>query len=188
MVQLEPAVKKETLFAFVSASVGTVAVQLIFLIIGRWDLSVLWGGLIGFAVSAGNFFLMALTMQKAIETGDENRAKMLIRASYLWRTLFQLGVLALSLILDCIHWVPVVCALFFIRVAIFFRQLFAKKEETPPASQTPAPPVEDEDEDEEPTDEYEKFVEHFGKRTKVSYDTPKKTPPKQSDDPSDKEP
>ena len=55
-------------------------------------------------------------MQKAIETGDQSRATGIIRLSYLWRTLFMLGVLVLSLVVDAIHWIPVVASFFYIRI------------------------------------------------------------------------
>ena len=167
-MKLDPAVRKESVFAFVAALAGAVLVQVIFLVIGLWDLSVLWGGLIGFAISSLNFFLMGLTMQRALETGDQSRATGMIRLSYLWRTLFQLAAVAASLIFDGIHWVPVVASLFFIRIAIFLRQFFAKKEEEPVPSSPSVPPAEDEDEEDAP-DEFEKFVEHWGRRVKVDY-------------------
>lgn len=167
-MNLDPAVRRESAFAAIASLIGTVAVQLIFVAVGLWDLSVLWGGLIGLAVSTLNFFLMSLTMQKAIETGDQSRATGIIRLSYLWRTLFMLGVLVLSLVVDAIHWIPVVASFFYIRIAITARQLLAKKKDPEPAS-PPAPAVQDEDEGEEETDELEKLVEHFGRRAKVDY-------------------
>ena len=48
--------------------------EAVFLIIGRWDLPVLFGNLLGAGVGILNFFLMGLGLQKALDK-DEKDAK-----------------------------------------------------------------------------------------------------------------
>ena len=166
-MKLDPAVKKESLFIALATLAGGALVQLVFLLIGRWDLSVLLGGVLGWAAAAANFFFMSLTVQRAVASGDEARAKQMMSLSYTVRTLGLLGVVALSLIVDAIHWIPVVVAVFLPRAAILVRQLTVKKEETPAAPSAPADPAPEEEEEEE--DGFEKFVGHFAGRINTDY-------------------
>jgi|GEM_PF-457968 len=165
-MKLDPAVKKESLFIALTTLAGGAVVQLVFLLIGRWNLSVLLGGVIGWAAAAANFFFMSVTVQRAVASGDEARAKQMMSLSYTVRTLGLLGVVALSLIVDAIHWIPVVAAVFLPRAAILVRQLTQKKEETPAAPSSPAAAPEEEEEEE---DGFEKFVGHFAGRINTDY-------------------
>ena len=165
-MKLDPAVKKESLFIALTTLAGGAVVQLVFLLIGRWNLSVLLGGVIGWAAAAANFFFMSVTVQRAVASGDEARAKQMMSLSYTVRTLGLLGVVALSLIVDAIHWIPVVAAVFLPRAAILVRQLTQKKEEAPAAPSAPAAAPEEEEEEE---DGFEKFVGHFAGRINTDY-------------------
>ena len=178
-MKLDPAVKKESAFIALSTLVGAVLVQLVFLLLGRWDFSVLLGGIIGWAIAAANFFFMSVTVQRAVASGDEVRAKQMMSLSYTVRTFILLGVIALSLLLDAIHWIPVVAAVFFPRIAIFIRQLLEKQAEPAPSASDgeSAPPAAEEEEEEE--DGFEKFVGHFAGRINTDYSA---CPPKEAND------
>lgn len=67
MMKMKPAVKKETLRMTVGVAILTALMLAVFLIIGRFDMTVLWGGLLGGAFAALNFFLMAMGVQVAAE-------------------------------------------------------------------------------------------------------------------------
>ena len=58
MSNLDPAVKKETGYISFWVIVLSVLMQAVFLIIGKWDLSVLFGNLGGAAAAIGSFFLL----------------------------------------------------------------------------------------------------------------------------------
>ena len=84
----------------------------------------------------------------------------------------MLGVIALSLLVDAIHWIPVVAAVFFPRVAILIRQWIESGKEKPDteeikdgAAPSPAPA----EEEEETEDEFEKFVGSFAKKIDTNY-------------------
>lgn len=66
-MKIQPVVKQET--AKIAAGVAVLSVLMIavFLMLGRFDLSVLLGALLGSAAAIGNFFLMALSVQKAAD-------------------------------------------------------------------------------------------------------------------------
>lgn len=64
---IQPVVKRETARIAVGVGVLTLLMIAIFLIIGKFDFSVLLGAVIGYAAAVGNFFLMALSVQKAAD-------------------------------------------------------------------------------------------------------------------------
>ena len=136
-----------------------------FLVARRFDLSVVWGLLIGYALAVGNFYFMSVGLTKALSTGDETAAKTKIRQSYLIRTLVMLAVMAFSLWTERIHWVPVIASVFYPRIVLAMRGAWTwirrrrhpEEEPEPAAREIPAEP------EEETPDEFEKFVSHFSK-------------------------
>ena len=100
--------------------------ELVFLCLGRWDLTVLWGNLLGAGTAALNFFLMALTVQKALNTPEKNRAG-LMRLSQLLRLLMQGGALVLGVQLKCFHTVAAILPLFFPQLPIRLRPFLEKR-------------------------------------------------------------
>jgi len=147
-------------------AVCSVIVAAVFAVIGKFDLSVALGALVGWLLSFGNFFFMSLGVVKALETGDENAAKLKMHSSYIARTVVMLAVMAVSIIVDFIHWVPVVVSVFYPRIVITAVNLvsFAKSRKKHLAGEdeepVPAPAIEDEDEEE---DGFEKFAKTFYK-------------------------
>ena len=137
-----------------------------FLVARRFDLSVVWGLLIGYALAVGNFYFMSVGLTAALSTGDETAAKTKIRQSYLIRTLVMLTVMAFSLWTERIHWVPVIASVFYPRIVLAMRGAWTwirrrrhpEEEPEPAAREIPAEP-----EEEESPDEFEKFVSHFSK-------------------------
>ena len=137
-----------------------------FLVARRFDLSVVWGLLIGYVLAVGNFYFMSVGLTAALSTGDETAAKTKIRQSYLIRTLVMLAVMAFSLWTERIHWVPVIASVFYPRIVLAMRGAWTwirrrrhpEEEPEPAAREIPAEP-----EEEESPDEFEKFVSHFSK-------------------------
>ena len=67
-MKVQPAVKAETKRIAVGTVILTVLMIVVFLVIGRFDGTVLLGALLGCTAAVGNFFLMALTVQKVTES------------------------------------------------------------------------------------------------------------------------
>ena len=102
--------------------------QCVFLIIGKWDYTVLLGNLLSGVFSVFNFFLLGITVQKAIETGDVKAAKTKMRISQFAR-LLMLGVVAvLGVTLPCFNRWATLIPLVFPRVSMIIRQILIKKE------------------------------------------------------------
>ncbi len=169
-MKLDPVVKKEVRFMAVGAFVCAALVQIGFLLFRRWDLSVALGGVIGWAMTVLNFFLMSLGVQRAVADPDSQHAQLVMKASYTRRSLLLLAVMVISFIVDGIHWVPVVAAAFYPPIVIFARQFFVKyvlkkQDEPVPVSTEPVP---DEDGEEE-EDEFEKVIGRFAGRIDTDY-------------------
>ncbi len=62
-MKIEPAVKAETKKIAIGTGILTVLMIAVFLILRRFDWTVLTGALLGYCATVGNFFLMALTVQ-----------------------------------------------------------------------------------------------------------------------------
>ena len=62
-------VKKETGFILLGAVILSVIMELVFLFLGFWDYTVLLGNILSTAVCTLSFFLMGLTVQKAVGLG-----------------------------------------------------------------------------------------------------------------------
>ena len=56
----------------------------------------LWGNLIGAAVAIGNHFLLAVTVARALETGEKDRAMLKVRSSMTMRMLGIAAVCAIA--------------------------------------------------------------------------------------------
>ncbi|MBQ3075302.1 MAG: hypothetical protein IJC26_04455 [Clostridia bacterium] len=99
MNKIDPTVWKETRYiAWVTFLLGVLQ-QAVFLILGKWELSVLFGGLFGWAVALGNFFFMGLSVQKAVGE-DEKSAANTMKLSQ------NLRILALFLLALAAYYIP----------------------------------------------------------------------------------
>lgn len=127
MNKIDPTVLKETKYIAAFVCVLSLLTEAVFLVIGKWEYTVLLGNLLGAFGGILNFFLMGLTVQSAL-TKDEKDAKSTVRASQLYRNLLLAAIALLGILLPCFHGVAVVIPLFFPRIAIAFRPLFDRKQ------------------------------------------------------------
>ena len=86
MKGIDPTVRRETLYIAVWTLLLTALMEAVWLIVGRWTLPVLWGGLFGAFFAILNFLLMGLTVQKAVGK-EEKDAAGLMRLSQAGRML-----------------------------------------------------------------------------------------------------
>lgn len=130
-IKIEPAVKLETKHIAIGVAAMSVLMEIVFVVIGQFDYTVLLGGLAGAAIAILNFFFMAMDVQKAVHRDTPDEAKLLMHHSQQKRLLligaaFVVGVKILNL-----HWVALLLPLFFPRITIFVKTLpiFQRKEE-----------------------------------------------------------
>lgn len=118
-MKIDGTVKKETAYVAAAEAILIAIMLAVYLIISKFTLNVLFAALISGAVAVLNFFLMGLTVQKAVTVDDDSDRRKLIRASQLVR-LLVMGV------------VVIVCAvfpkfdIFALFIPLFFPRLFAQ--------------------------------------------------------------
>ena len=126
MKKIDPTIIKETLYVLVCVVILSAVMQAVFLIIHKWDYTVLLGNLLtGFAVTL-NFFLMGLGVQKSLGK-EEKEAKKVIRLSQIYRYLLLIAVLVIGVVFSCFNNWTVFIPVIFPRIAIAIRPLFNKK-------------------------------------------------------------
>lgn len=133
---MQDAVKKET--AMMAAGVGVLCalMLLVFFALHRlipdtfsFGIRVIYTAVIGFCVAWGNFFWMALTVQKVASIEDEDRAKATFGASYRYRTMMQLLWVVISLVVPAFYAPAGIIPLFFPSILIKIRGLGALKKQ-----------------------------------------------------------
>ena len=100
--------------------------QSVFLVISKWDYTVLLGNLLSGAAVILNYFLIGITVQRALEK-DEKDAKSTMKLSQLYRFLFLFAVIILGVLLPCFNTWASIIPVFFPRFAIALRSLLGKK-------------------------------------------------------------
>ena len=100
--------------------------EAVFLIIGRWDLPVLFGNLLGAGVGILNFFLMGLGLQKALDK-DEKDAKATVAFSHTMRFFLLALVLILAAVLDWFNLLAAVISLIMPTAAGYRSAMVSKK-------------------------------------------------------------
>lgn len=122
-MKVDPTVRRETLYIAACVLVLSVVMELVFLALQMWDVSVLWGNLLGGAAAVLNYFLMGLTIQHAVGM-DAKHAASKMHVSQVLRMLMILLMGILGIALPAFHVVALLVPLFFPRIAIMFRPLF----------------------------------------------------------------
>ncbi len=145
MKKIDPAVMRESLYIAAFSGILSVLMEAVFLIIGKWDYTVLTGNLLGYLTAVLNFFFMGITVQKAVGK-DEKAAANTMKFSQTVRNFAIVVLAALGILLSVFNTVAVIVPLFFPRIAVAFRPLFGMESDRKSSStDTSAPPDEDND-------------------------------------------
>lgn len=126
MKRLDPVIKRETLYIGAWVLILSAIMQAVFLIIGKWDYTVLLGNLLTGSASVLNFFLMALTVQRAVDK-EEKEARGTMKASQALRNLMMFVIVVLGVLLPCFNIWASIIPVFFPRISMLFRAIFNKK-------------------------------------------------------------
>lgn len=125
--QVDPTVKRETCYIAGFVLIFSVILELAFLLAGAWDITVLLGNLLGGLVAVGNFFLMGLTIQRALGKSEKDAAARM-KLSQSLRLIMQLLFCAVGAAAPCFNLIASVVPLLFPRVAVMLRPLLNKKD------------------------------------------------------------
>lgn len=109
-MKLQKAVKDETVFVALGSVILSAVMVIVFFVLHRvfpdrvpMDLPVVIGAVGGCAVAVGNFFLMALTVQKVAGIENYDQAYRSMQVSYRYRTFLQLIWCVLTMVLKFIN-------------------------------------------------------------------------------------
>lgn len=125
MEKIDPTVKKETIYIAVFELIFSMLMQAVFLIIGKWNYTVLLGNLLGAFAAVLNFFLMGLGVQKSVNL-EQKEASDRIKLSQRLRLLMLVVFAAVGVCLKCFSSVAAIIPLLFPRISIALRPLFNK--------------------------------------------------------------
>ena len=131
-MKLQDAVKKETGIIAAGTAVGVlvlyVAFYVLHMVVPNWapfDIKVILGGIGGFIVAVGNFFWMAVSVQKVASITDEERARRTMSVSYRYRTMLQFLWVILAIVLPVFNLVSGIAPLFIPSIIIKLRGILS---------------------------------------------------------------
>ncbi len=126
MVKANSVVEKETRYIAYFTLILSVLMQAIFLLLGRWDYTVILGNLLSLAIAVLNFYFMGISVQKAVDMEQSDAAK-LMRASQSMRNIAVFAAVAIGVVLPWFNTLAVILPVFFPRIAVAFRPLIKEK-------------------------------------------------------------
>lgn len=127
MKKVHSTVIKETKFVGAWVLIFSALMEAVFLIIGKWDYTVLLGNILSAAAGIISFLFLGITIIKAISSGDSAYAKKLMRASQAIRTFFLFGIALLGALLPCFNIWATVIPILFPRLALLIRSFMVKR-------------------------------------------------------------
>lgn len=126
MKKIDATVLKETGYIAICTALCSALMQAVFLLIGQWDYTVLFGNLVGFLAAVGNFFLLGLTVQTVVTT-EEKQGQHLMKLSQVLRFLLLFVVALVGCLVPVFHTVAVIVPYLFPRIAIALRPVFIRE-------------------------------------------------------------
>ncbi|MBE7012097.1 MAG: hypothetical protein E7415_05440 [Ruminococcaceae bacterium] len=128
MAEIDKTVIKETKYIAYWVIVMSAVMQAVFIIIGKWNYTVLLGNLLTAVADILNFLIMGVSVQKALEK-DKDGARRVMKVSQRYRMLFILVIVIAGVSIPFFDNWAVIIPLFFPRIAVAFRPLMGKRNE-----------------------------------------------------------
>ena len=123
--KIDSVVIKETLYIGAWVLIFSAIMEAVFLAIGKWDYTVLLGNLLGIVAAVGNFLLMGLTVQSALDK-EAKDAKNFMKLSQTMRVLLLFVIAVVAYVVPVFNVLAAVIPYLFPRFAIAFRPLIKK--------------------------------------------------------------
>ena len=150
MKKIDSVVLRETGYIAIWTVILGVLMEAVFLVLGYFDYTVLLGGLLGVFTAVLNFFLMGLSVQKAVErdrqvgiTVNEDadadledgekpaavhkEAAQVMKLSQSLRMLMMIAFAAIGALAPCFNLIAVLIPFFFPRIAVMLRPIFLNR-------------------------------------------------------------
>ncbi len=126
MNKLDKTVLKETIYISAVTLILSILMQAVFLILQKWDITVLLGNVWGDIAAVGNFLLMGITVQNAVSK-EPAEAKKLIQLSMTLRMLLLIIFAFAGYLVPFFHTIAAIIPFLFPRIAIALRPLIIKE-------------------------------------------------------------
>ena len=135
-MKIQKAVLTETKHIAVGVAIGDAVICIVFALLRKFDYTVPLGALLGSVFAVGCFFLLGLSVQKAMELGEGTQKYM--RATYTGRMLLYVVCILLGVLLPCFHSVAAIVPLCLPQLVIYaMRALGLYKPDKPQADSHP---------------------------------------------------
>ena len=111
-------------------ALGVAAMIGVFVLLGKFDISVLWGGIVGGLVAIANFFVMAIGVNIAADKAQNQDVKggqAAIKGSYLLRMILMVVVLVAFAKSGICNVIALVVPLVFVRFTLTLWEFFRRK-------------------------------------------------------------
>lgn len=121
---------QETAVVAAGQAVCVAAMIGIFALVGKFDMTVLWGGIVGGLLAVANYFFLSLFANMAADKAEKQDVaggQKLIQLSYMGRMAAMLLVLILGAKSGCCHVLALALPLAFTRPILTIKEFFAKK-------------------------------------------------------------
>ena len=129
MKKIDATVLRETAYVAAWTLILSAVMQAVFLVGSWWDFTVLFGNIFGGGVAVLNFFLMGLTVQKALAK-DEKDAKNTMKLSLTLRNFMIMASAVVAFLCPgTFNVIAMLVSLLFTSVAVKLRPIFMKKDE-----------------------------------------------------------
>ena len=126
MRKIDQTIVKETLYIACWTVILSLVMQSVFLLINKWDYTVILGNLLSIVAGVGNFFLLGLTVQNAV-TKEQDEAKKLMKLSQMGRMFLLFIICIIGAVVPCFNIFAVLIPLLFPRIAIMLRAFSSNK-------------------------------------------------------------
>ena len=123
-------VLKQTGLVALGELIGTGVMLGIFALMGKWDTSILLGGVVGALVATGNFFAMAIGVNIAADKAEKQNVKggqATVKSSYLLRMVVMFLILFAFARSGLCNAIALVVPLVFVRITLTVAEFFKRK-------------------------------------------------------------
>ena len=105
----------------------SVIMQIIFIFCGFWNYKVFLGNVLSSSLMIFNFYLMGISVQKAVASGDEKEARKIMKLSHSLRTFLIFVVVVIGVVLPFFSTAATIIPLFFTRIAVTANSIVKNK-------------------------------------------------------------
>lgn len=122
MKKIDAVVVRETVYVATWVLIFSAVMEAVFLLLNKWDFTVLFGNLLGAVGAILNFLLLGITVQNAVKK-DEKDAKNLVKLSYTLRNFMYVAICVIGFVFECFNIIAVLVPLLFPSVAVKLRMI-----------------------------------------------------------------